>query len=137
PNQPRRECPMANEKRVRTNFIGGNVDVTLASGGTTLSSAALASAPVVDTTNHMAIILDPQGTGGTPEIAYITAHSSAATTATILRGQEGSSARSVTSGLKWAHGPTVRDYRRRPYQAQGSGSSDYAVANNSTTLVDT
>lgn len=102
---------MANEKRVRQNFIGGLVDTAdLAAAGTTLNSAALAAiATTIDSTNHMAITLDPDGLYGAPEIAYITAYTPGATTATILRGQEGTAARQHLLDTPWVHGPTVRD----------------------------
>lgn len=103
---------MANEKRVRQNFIGGLVDTAdLAAAGTTLNSQALAAiATAIDTTNHMAITLDPDGIYGAPEIAYITAYTPGATTATILRGQEGTSARTHLLDTPWVHGSTVGDF---------------------------
>jgi hypothetical protein len=102
---------MANELRVRTGFLGGLIeDNPLASGATTLTSAALASVPAIGSTQHMAITLDPDGLDGAPEIAYITAHTAAAQTATITKGQEGSVARAHLRDIPWVHGPTVRDF---------------------------
>lgn len=103
---------MTNERRVRQNFIGGLVDTAdLAAAGTTLNSAALAAiATTIDTTNHMAITLDPDGIYGAPEIAYITSLTVGATSATILRGQEGTTARAHLIDTPWVHSPTVRDY---------------------------
>lgn len=102
---------MANELRVRTNFLGGlTEDNPLASGATTLNSAALAAAPAITSTQHMAIILDPDGVAGAPEVVYITAHTAAATSATILKGQEGTTARAHDRDTPWIHGPTIKDF---------------------------
>lgn len=103
---------MANEKRVRQNFIGGLVDTAdLAAAGTTLYSAALAAiTTTIDSTNHMPITLDPDGIYGAPEIAYITALTVGSTSCTLLRGQEGTTARQHLMDTPWVHGPTVRDY---------------------------
>lgn len=102
---------MANELRVRTNFVGGLIeDNPLASGATTLTSAGLASLPAVTSTSHMAIILDPDGRAGNPEIAYVTAHTALATTATITRAQEGTTGRAHDRDTPWIHGPTVADF---------------------------
>lgn len=102
---------MANELRVRTNFVGGLIeDNPLASGATTLTSAGLASLPAITSTSHMAIILDPDGRAGNPEIAYVTAHTALATTATITKGQEGTTGRAHDRDTPWLHGPTVKDF---------------------------
>jgi hypothetical protein len=107
---------MANELRVRSGFLGGLIeDNPLASGATTLTSAALASVPTIASTQHLAIILDPDGLDGAPEIAWITAHTAAATTATITKGQEGSVARAHARDIPWVHGPTVRDFGFEPW----------------------
>lgn len=102
---------MANELRVRAGFAGGLVeDNPLSAAATTLSSAGLAAIPAISSTQHMAIILDPDGINGNPEIAYITGHVAAATTATILRGQESTVARAHDRDTPWVHGPTVLDF---------------------------
>ena len=102
---------MANELRVRSGFQDGVIDDNpLTNSATTLTSTELNVVPVIDTTNHMALILDPEETGGAPEIAYITAHTVGATTATILRGQEGTTARQHALSILWHHGPTIRDF---------------------------
>lgn len=103
---------MANEKRTRTNGIGGLVeDNPLTSGATTLTSAGLAGLPVIDTTNHAAITIDPEGLeGNTVEIIYVTAHTASATTATVARGQEGTNAVAHSQDVPWVHGPTIKDF---------------------------
>ena len=102
---------MANELRTRTNFVGGLVeDNPLTNVATTLTSAGLAALPVIDTTNHAALILDPDGIHGAPEIVWVTAHSASSTTATILRAQESTSARQHLRDTYWVHTATVRDF---------------------------
>lgn len=109
---------MANELRVRTGFAGGLVDDNpLTAVATTLTSAGLATIPTIGSTQHMAITIDPDGVNGNPEIAYITAHIAAATTATILRAQESTVARAHDRDIPWIHGPTVKDF-----DAAGGGS---------------
>ena len=109
---------MANELRVRSGFLGGlTEDNPLTSSATTLTSAGLASAPVIGSTQHMAVVLDPDGFAGAPEVVYVTAHSAAATTATVVRGQEGSTARAHDRDTPWVHTVTVKDY-----DASGGGA---------------
>ena len=98
-------------QRHRQNFIGGLIeDNPLASGATTLTPAALAAVDeVVLGTTYIPIVLDPDGIGGAPEIAYITAHATAATTATISRAEESTAAREHKQDIRWVHGPTVLD----------------------------
>ena len=93
---------MANEIRSKTNLVSGTLSVALASGDTTMSSAGLANLAVIDTTNHAAIICEN-------EIFYVTAHTASATTATILRAQEGTSAAAHAQNVAWVHGPTTLD----------------------------
>lgn len=99
-------------QRHRQNFIGGLIeDNPLASGATTITSAALAAVDeVVLGTTYIPIVLDPDGIGGAPEIAYITAHSTAATTATISRAEESTAAREHKQDIRWVHGPTSADF---------------------------
>ena len=101
---------MANEIRTRQNFLGGLIeDNPLSSGATTLTSTALAAMSAVGSTQHMPITLDPDGVGGDPEIVWITAHTAGATTATISRAQEGTTARAHNRDTPWVHGPTALD----------------------------
>lgn len=104
---------MANEIRVRALSLGGYVeDDPLSSGATTLTSAGLQAVPAIDSTKHLPIILDPDGEDGAPMLAYITAHTAAASTATIVGAQEGTSPREVRKRLPWRHTPTLRDFPR-------------------------
>lgn len=120
---------MANELRVRQNCLGGKVeDNPLAIGATTLTSAALAAMVAISATQHLSITLDPDGIFGAPEIVWVTAHVAGATTATILRAQEGTTARSHKQDVDWSHGPTAMDDNGIAIAARG-----YLVANQAMT----
>lgn len=102
---------MANEERVRQNFISGTTtNNPLASNGTNLTSAELANVEAIDSAEHSVLVLDPTGAGNGPEIVYITAHTGGATSATIVRGREGSSGVAHASGTVWVLGPTEADF---------------------------
>lgn len=95
---------MANELRIYQNLLGGRIDNNpLASGGTSLSSPALAAMVVVGSTQHLVVVLDPDGMAGAPEEVWVTAHTASATTATIVRGQNGTTARAHANGTDWVH----------------------------------
>lgn len=102
---------MANERRKRQAFLGGLVeDNPLLINAVALNSAALAAiVGGVGSTEHVAVMIDPDGFGGAPEIAYITALTAGATSCTIARGQEGTSARQHERDTVWLHGPTPKD----------------------------
>lgn len=102
---------MANEIRVRSNFQAGTItDNPLTNVATTVNSAAFAALPAIGATQHLPIVLDPLGSAGAPEIAWITAHTASATSATVVRAQEGTAARQHASGTVWRHAPTIFDY---------------------------
>jgi len=129
---------MANEIRVRSNFVGGLVDTAdLSASGTTLNSAGLAAIPVaIGSTNHMAITLDPDGLYGAPEIAYITALTLGATSCTLSRGQEGTTARQHLMDTPWVHAPTTRDFGHGAIWATRTGGN-VTVSSTTWAAVDT
>lgn len=100
--------------RLFVDFIKGTTDATLGdnSGGTdlTLSSPELASLPEITAPEFVKATLDLAQTGP-PEIVYITAHATQATTATITRAEEGTAAREHLSGIAWAAAVTAVDMR--------------------------
>lgn len=84
------------------NFLAGVVDNNpLASGGTSLSSSGLASLPVVTAPDIMWLVLDPDADDGAPELVKVTAHTSSATTATIDRAEQSTSARAHNQNTTW------------------------------------
>lgn len=104
---------MANELRVRANFVAGALSASLTSSGTSMSSAALADLPDIGTTEHAAIslfIADSDGRITAKEIVHVTAHTASATTATIARGKEGTTGVAWASGDKWEHSATKADF---------------------------
>lgn len=94
--------------RQRADYVKGTVENTngITASATSLTSAGLARLPVVASPDVAAVILHD---GTNYEIVHVTAHTAAATTATILRGQEGSTARAWVEGAPWFHGLTVAD----------------------------
>lgn len=91
--------------RVRTdNVFGTLTDNPLTAGATTMNSAGLANLAVVSSAEAI-IIIDPLRSAGAPEIVVVTAHTGSATSATIQRGQFGTTARQHASGVLWVHGP--------------------------------
>lgn len=69
-----------------------------------MNSAGLANLAAVSSAEAI-IILDPNRLTGAPEIVVVTAHTGSATSATIQRGQFGTTAREHASGTEWVHGP--------------------------------
>lgn len=102
---------MANELRKLQNFVGGLVeDNPLTAAATTVNSAGLAViAGGISSSEHMPIVLDPDGIGGAPEIAYITALTAGTGAATIARGQEGTTAREHNRDTPWVASITALD----------------------------
>jgi hypothetical protein len=108
---------VANEIRIRQNFIGGLVeDNPLTSGATTLTSAALAALVAIGSTEHAVIVLDPDGMSGEPEEVWVTAHTAGATTATIARakGYPASTARAHDRDTPWVHTAVNTDFYGTP-----------------------
>jgi len=97
--------------RLRTNFVKGyTTDNPLAIGGTTLNASELVDLEAVSGADYAVITLDPDRKAGAPEIVYVTAHTASATSATITRGQEGTTARQHAQGTKWVHGAVENDF---------------------------
>lgn len=120
---------MANDIRVRANAIGGLIeDNPLASGGVTLNSAGLSALPVIGSTQHAALTLDPNGRAGEPEIVWVTSHAAAATSATIVRGREGTTARQHAQGVGWRHTLTAWDFQPMIEKAGTISDADFPHA---------
>jgi hypothetical protein len=92
------------------NFLNGTIlDNPLADVSTSFTSSELADVPVVAAPEHAWVVFDPFGEAGDPEIARITAHVDASTSATISRGQQSTAARQHALGTKWLIGWTAQD----------------------------
>src|SRR3954470_18095554 len=81
-----------------------------------MSSASLADLPAVTAPDIAKITLfqaDANGRVTQQEIVYVTAHTASATSATITRAQEGTTAQTwngTTTPDSWVHGPTAADF---------------------------
>jgi len=97
--------------RLRQSFQRGAITSNpLGAGGTSITSPAFAGLVEVASPDILPITLDPEGAFGAPEIVYVTAHAAAATSVTVIRAQEGTTAREHPSGTVWRHGSTVFDF---------------------------
>lgn len=117
--------------RLYQNFAGGQTDAALTNSGTTLSSPALAGLVAVASPDFAMLVLDPDGIGGAPEIVEVSTHSSSATTAAMIRGQEGTVARAHESGVTWILAGLASDLRARAHKHVTSTSGNI-TANSST-----
>jgi len=88
---------------------GTTTDNPLLIGATTINSAAFADLPTVTSPDFMWLTLDPTGSAGAPEIVKVTAHTATATSCTITRAQQSTTARQHASGTSWAAALTSSD----------------------------
>lgn len=102
--------PPLSGSRIRDNGVfGTTTDNPLSAGATTFNSNELSLLSQVSG-DHAIITLDPTREFGNPEIIIVTAHTVAATIATITRGAYGTSARSHPQGTSWVHAPVDEDF---------------------------
>lgn len=96
--------------RHRINLTRGTLASGISDSDTVVSSAAFSDLPEITGGSGaiLALTIDPEGAA---EIVHITAHDSAATSATVERGAEGSTAVAHSAADKWVHAPTVEDFR--------------------------
>lgn len=97
------------------NFLSGTLSADPGSGGTTLNGSAFASLPVLSG-DSMWLTLDPEGANGAPEIVLITAHTSSATSCTVTRAQQSTTARSHPVGTAWSVAWTKADGDELPFK---------------------
>jgi hypothetical protein len=97
-------------------FGGSGVVAEILAGTSTTSSITFTSAPAFSTLvapDYIPLVLEPPS-GVTPstnfEVAYLTGYTSGATTGTITRGQEGTSAVAHANGSNWTVAPLVADF---------------------------
>lgn len=106
--------------RKRANFAGGLIaNDPLTDTALTANSEGFVVLPSVTLgDDYVPIVLDPDGSGGAPEIAYVSFHglysqqvtfadNNAATPA--REAKEGSSSREHALGIQWLMGPTIAD----------------------------
>lgn len=101
---------MPSGPRIRANNVYGIIsDNPLTIGATTFNSSGLAVLPDVSSA-HAVVVLDPKRVFGEPEIVVVTAHTALTTSATIVRAQYGTVARSHPVNTSWAHVPINEDF---------------------------
>jgi nitrous oxidase accessory protein NosD len=95
--------------RLRYENVAGTLTSDLEAGVTTLSHPNLARMGTVAAPDVAAITIIATD-GLTHEVVHVTSHTDGATTATISRGQEGTTALAFGAGAVWTHGPTGADF---------------------------
>lgn len=96
---------MANEIRRRSDFVAGGLSAGMLTSDTAMNSAGLADLPAIGATEHAALTLwrtDVLGRVTQKEVVYVTAHTASATTATVTRGREGTTAQAWSTGDRWS-----------------------------------
>lgn len=101
---------MANDYRYPSDYKFGTLTTAAAIADTSLVSAEFAGllGGVYSSTIYLPVVLHDPAVPAF-EIVWVTAHTAASTTVTVLRGKESSSARAWPSGTQWLVAPTVRD----------------------------
>lgn len=97
------------DDRVIVDGAFGNISGGVNAFATSLTSPQFASLPSgLSTVRYLPLVLadDAQRLY---EVVWVTAHSESSQTVTVVRGREGSTARSWGTGTLWRCGPTVRD----------------------------
>lgn len=95
---------------IYSNLKSGQIsDNPLSSGATTINSSAFADLPAVTGSDILWITLDPDAANGAPEIVKVTAHTASATSVTVTRAQQSTSARSHPVNTVWKHVVTKTD----------------------------
>lgn len=97
-----------NSRRIRRNNESGTLGAALAAGDTTITFTVAPGFATLQAAEYISLILEPD----TPnlEIVWLTSYTAGATTGTILRAQEGTTAIFHASGVTWKHGPTTQDF---------------------------
>jgi len=93
--------------RMPSDYQFGTLGVAAAIGDTTLTSNAFATLPSGQTTSAVTPLVLHNPAAGTHEVVWVTAHTASATTATVVRGKEGSTAQAWPSGTQWICAPTA------------------------------
>lgn len=105
---------MTFELRQPLNFAYGTLTQAAALSDTTLVSADFASATKMatglSTTQYVPVVLMDLA-NSLFEIVWVTGHTAASTSATVVRGKEGTTARAWPAGTQWQVAQTVRDGR--------------------------
>jgi hypothetical protein len=93
--------------RAPVDFGFGTISVAAAIGDTTLTSTSFASLPSNFSTSNVCPLNLINPSTGAREVVWITGHTAASTTVTVIRGKEGTSAAAWASGSQWVCAPTA------------------------------
>ena len=101
--------------RLRYNFLTGTITNLVGTTLTFSSATGLGAITVTNGVNYLPLVINPSTYGSTSssEIIYITAYTANSNSATVLRGQEGTSALAGTSwpsNTIYAHGALASDF---------------------------
>jgi len=93
--------------RAPVDFGFGTISVAAAIGDTTLTSTAFAALPSNFSTSNVCPLNLINPSTGAREVVWITGHTAASTTVTVIRGKEGTAAAAWASGSQWVCAPTA------------------------------
>lgn len=99
---------MANEQRIKRNFVYGTIATTFSTGVGSLTDPSFTQLPTIGSSAHMALTFQDIS-DQIFEIVYVIAHTAGSQTITVHRAQEGTSQQTWHVGASWVHAPTVRD----------------------------
>lgn len=101
---------MVYEYRDPVDYKFGTLSLAAAIGDTTLNSANFAGlvGGALSTTRYVPMVLHDPAVPAY-EVVWVTAHTAAATSVTVVRGKEGTAARAWPSQTQWLIAPTIRD----------------------------
>lgn len=95
--------------RVRSNWDSGALNADINDIVLGMSSTEFTTLPVIVAPDYLPIVLDKDEQFGAPEIVWVTGHAAGHDTVTIVRGKEGTTARTHVTTTKWLHGLTAHD----------------------------
>ena len=111
-------------KRLRTNFVSGNLFAQVTSTEQHLESTGFAKLPDIGTvggnTDYALVVLDPFGSRGDPEVVSVqritysgtptAGHTAGSNDIYVVRGYAGTVARIHLAGTAWVHAPVNTDF---------------------------
>jgi hypothetical protein len=93
--------------RMPADYLFGTLSQAAAVGDTSISSASFANLSTSYTTSAVLPVVLHNPSTGVREVVWVTAHTAAATSVTVVRGKEGTSAQAWPSGTQWIVAPTA------------------------------
>jgi hypothetical protein len=97
---------------LRLDFFSGYLSQTVDPSDNVLQSNDFQALPAVGGGDVLKLVLDPfRQRGPRPEVVYVTGHVAGQSQVTVLRGQDGTVARTYGDvGTMWLHGPLTSDW---------------------------